>query len=121
MISNYYENHERKKMPQIQVAGQVNMIRWEGKRVSIWENVSLPNGQEGSRLWTCWFSGPTPLQEQDFAEIKGELSTKIGNYTNKAGEEKTVVEHHIQNAELVQVVTAEKQAANAASFDEVPF
>lgn len=108
-------------MPQIQVAGQVNMIRWEGKRVSVWENVSLPNGQEGSRLWTCWFSAPTELQENDWAEISGELSTKIGQYTNKAGEEKTVVEHHIQNASLVQVKTAAEQSANEAKFDEVPF
>ena len=108
-------------MPQIQLAGDVHMIRWEGKRVSIWENVSLPNGQEGSRLWTCWFPAPTDLQEQDWAEIRGELSTKIGQYTNKAGEEKTVVEHHIQNAELVQVKTKAEQEANKAAFDEVPF
>lgn len=110
-------------MPQIQLAGDVHMIRWEGKRVSIWENVSLPNGQEGSRLWTCWFPAPTDLQEQDWAEIRGELSTKIGQYTNKAGEEKTVVEHHVQNAELVQVKTKAEQEANKAqtAFDEVPF
>lgn len=108
-------------MPQIQVAGQVNMIRWEGKRVSIWENVSLPNGQEGSRLWTCWFPTATDLQENDWAEVSGELSTKIGQYTNKAGEEKTVVEHHVQNAQIVQHKTAAEQAANEAKFDEVPF
>ena len=110
-------------MPQIQIAGDVNMIRWEGKRVSIWENVQLPNGKEGSRLWTCWFSGATDLQENDWAEIRGELSTKIGQYTTKAGEEKTVVEHHIQDAELVQKKTAAEQATNKEqnSFDEVPF
>ena len=110
-------------MPQIQVAGDVHMIRWEGKRISIWENVALPNGQEGSRLWTCWFSTPTEAQEQDWVEIRGELSTKIGQYTNKAGEEKTVVEHHIQNAELVQVKTKAEQEANKeqTAFDEVPF
>ena len=109
-------------MPQIQVAGQVNMIRWEGKRVSIWENVSLPNGQEGSRLWTCWFSESQAmqLQEQDFVEISGELSTKIGNYTDKQGQEKTVVEHHLNDAQLVNVVSKDQQGANQARFEETP-
>lgn len=110
-------------MPQIQLAGDVHMIRWEGKRVSIWENVQLPNGKEGSRLWTCWFPSAVDLQEQDWAEVRGELSTKIGQYTAKTGEEKTVVEHHIQNAELVQKKTAAEQQANKAqaTWDEVPF
>jgi hypothetical protein len=110
-------------MPQIQVAGTVNSIAWEGKRIQIWERFES-NGKDFSRLWTCWFSESQAwnLQEQDWAEIHGELSTKIGSYKTKDGVEKTVVEHHIQAAQLVQVKSAQDQAAHAAKVDEgMPF
>jgi hypothetical protein len=109
-------------MPQITVGGDVHMIAWEGKRVSIWENIHT-NGKDFSRLWTCWFDAPTQLQEQDFAQITGELSTKIGEYTPKGSSEtKRVVEHHIQNAKLDYQRTKAEQAASAAMFeDENPF
>ena len=108
-------------MPQITVSGTVHMIAWEGKRVSIWENIHA-NGKDFSRLWTCWFPAATELQEQDFAEISGELSTKIGSYTTKAGEPKTVVEHHIQGALVKSHRTVAQQAASSNIFeDENPF
>ena len=108
-------------MPQIQVAGTVNSLAWEGKRIQIWERFES-NGKDFSRLWTCWFSESQAwnLQEQDWAEIYGELSTKIGSYKTKDGVEKTVVEHHIQNAHLVQVKTAADQAAHSAKFADTP-
>lgn len=114
-------------MPQITIAGDVNLIGWEGKRISVWENVHS-NGKEYSRLWTCWFDSPQDLQEQDFAEITGELSTKIGEYTPKGSTEKRqVIEHHVQNAVLKNKVSKEQQNANqsandfASQFDNVPF
>ena len=109
-------------MPQITVSGSVHMIAWEGKRVSIWENIHT-NGKDFSRLWTCWFDAPTMLQEQDFAEISGELSTKIGEYTPKGSSEtKRVVEHHIQNAQLKGHRTVAQQNATSNIFeDENPF
>jgi hypothetical protein len=108
-------------MPQITVSGTVHMIAWEGKRVSIWENIHA-NGKDFSRLWTCWFPAPTELQEQDFAEISGELSTKIGSYTTKAGEPKTVVEHHIQGALVKSHRTVAQQNTSSNMFeDENPF
>jgi hypothetical protein len=61
------------------------------------------------------------LQEGDFAEITGELSTKIGEYTNKQGEQKVVVEHHLQNAQLRKTVSKTQQAANEGAFEEMPF
>jgi len=115
-------------MPQITIAGDVNLIGWEGKRLSVWENYDVPGQPKPfSRLWTAWFdmSQVEHLQEQDWVEITGELSTKIGQYTPKDSTiEKTVVEHHIQNARLVQVRTKTQQASNAASvggFENAPF
>jgi hypothetical protein len=115
-------------MPQITITGDVNLIGWEGKRLSVWENYEVPGQPKPfSRLWTAWFdmSQVEHLQEQDWVEITGELSTKIGQYTPKdLTIEKTVVEHHIQNARLVQVKTKSQQASNAASvggFENAPF
>ena len=115
-------------MPQITITGDVNLIGWEGKRLSIWENYEVQGqAKPFSRLWTAWFdmSQAEHLQEQDWVEITGELSTKIGKYTPKDSTiEKTVVEHHIQNARLVQVKTKAQQASNAASvggFENAPF
>lgn len=108
-------------MPTITVGGQVHMIGWEGKRISVWENIHS-NGKDYSRLWTAWFDSAVDLQEEDFAEITGELSTKIGSYTPKGQTEvKTVVEHHIQNAVLKSVRSKAEQTASAASFEEMPF
>jgi hypothetical protein len=109
-------------MPQITIGGDVNMIGWEGKRISIWENIHS-NGKDYSRLWTCWFDTPQiQLQEQDFVEISGELSTKIGKYTPKGQtEEKVVVEHHIQGAFIKSQVSKKQQAENLAQFEEMPF
>jgi hypothetical protein len=106
----------------ITIGGEVNSIGWEGKRVSVWENIHA-NGKDYSRLWTAWFSESQAfnLQEGDFAEITGELSTKIGEYTNKAGEKKVVVEHHLQNAQLRNTVSKTQQEANAGAFEEMPF
>ncbi len=115
-------------MPQITITGDVNLIGWEGKRLSIWENYDVPGFPKPfSRLWSCWFdmSQAEHVQEQDWVEITGELSTKMGKYTPKDSTiEKDVVEHHIQNARLVQVKTKAQQASNAASvggFENAPF
>jgi hypothetical protein len=109
-------------MALITIGGEVNSIGWEGKRISIWENIHA-NGKDYSRLWTAWFSESQAmnLQEGDFAEITGELSTKIGEYTNKQGEQKVVVEHHLQQATLKKVVNKTQQQANADAFEEMPF
>jgi hypothetical protein len=109
-------------MALITIGGEVNSIGWEGKRVSVWENIHA-NGKDYSRLWTAWFSESqaSNLQEGDFAEITGELSTKIGEYVNKAGEKKVVVEHHLQNAQLRKTVSKTQQETNAGAFDEMPF
>jgi hypothetical protein len=109
-------------MALITIGGEVSSIGWEGKRISVWENIHA-NGKDYSRLWTAWFSETQAffLQEGDFAEITGELSTKIGEYTNKQGEQKVVVEHHLQNATLKNTVSKVQQASNEAAFDEMPF
>ena len=109
-------------MPKLTIGGDVHMIAWEGKRISIWENIHA-NGKDFSRLWTCWFDSAQDVAEGDFVEITGELSTKIGEYTPKGStEKKQVVEHHIQGASIKNKMSKEQQAANMSSYsEEVPF
>jgi len=115
-------------MPQITISGDVNLIGWEGKRISVWEKYQAL-GKTYSRLWTVWFetSQSMNLQEQDWVTITGELSTKVGAYTPKdSTEEKVVVEHHINESVLVGVVSKEQQSANInaeapGSFENAPF
>ena len=108
-------------MAKLSIGGDVGSIGWEGKRITVWEKYNS-RGNDYTRLWTCWFSESQAmqLQEQDFVEISGELSTKIGNYTDKQGIEKTVVEHHLNDAQLVNVVSKDQQGANASRFDTTP-
>ena len=109
-------------MALLSIGGDVGAIKWEGKRLTVWENIHA-NGKDYSRLWTCWFADSVAdqVQEEDWVEVTGELSTKIGEYTNKAGEQKVVVEHHLQNAQIKSVRTKSQQQASADSFDEMPF
>lgn len=108
-------------MASLSIAGDVGSIGWEGRRITVWEKYNS-KGNDYTRLWTCWFSESQAfnLQEQDWVEISGELSTKIGQYTNKAGEEKTVVEHHLNEAVLKQVRTKDEQKDHAAQFSSTP-
>lgn len=109
-------------MPQIQAAGTVHSIAWEGRRIQFWEKFNS-NGREFSRLWTCWFETPQHdiLQEQDWVEVHGELSTKVGSYKPANGDEKPIVEHHINEAKVVQVKTAAEQQKHADKFEDAPF
>jgi hypothetical protein len=115
-------------MPQITITGDVNLIGWEGRRISVWENYDVPGYTKPfSRLWTCWFdfSQAEHLQEGDWIELTGELSTKIGKYFPKDSDvEKTVVEHHLQTAQLVQARSKTQQGATMAQvsgFENAPF
>jgi len=110
-------------MPIIKVGGDVNSIAWEGRRVSIWENVNV-RGKDYSRLWTCWFDAPQHerVQESDWVEIEGDLSTKIGSYTPRDQDvPKDVVEHHLNNSKIIHVRSKADQESSAAQFDNSPF
>lgn len=109
-------------MANITIGGDVGAIKWEGRRLTVWENLHV-NGKDYSRLWTCWFDSSIAdqVQEEDWVEVTGELSTKIGEYTNKQGEQKVVVEHHLQGARIVNIRSKAAQTASADAFEDMPF
>lgn len=112
-------------MPIIQVPGTVasSIQTATGKGlVKIWEKSNF-RGQDKYILWTCWFDLPQlQLAERDEVIIDGRLSTKIGSYT-KDGEERQVVEHHLNDAGIKQHAAAQPQPASTNTWtnDEVPF
>jgi hypothetical protein len=111
-------------MPIIQVPGTIASSTQTptGKGlVKIWEKSHF-KGSDKYILWTCWFDLPqAQLAEHDTVIIEGRMSTKNGSYM-KDGEQKNVVEHHLNDPRIIQHRATEPTPA-AATFlaDEVPF
>jgi ABC-type antimicrobial peptide transport system ATPase subunit len=49
------------------------------------------------------------------------MSTKVSQYTNKAGEQKIGVEHHINDSVIVRHTSKAIEAATFTPVDEAPF
>lgn len=113
-------------MPMITIAGKVasSIATQTGKGIiKVWEKSDF-RGQEKFVLWTAWFDQPQlHVVENDEIMIDGRLSTKIGTYTAKTGEEKTAVEHHINDAMIKQHKSNLIPVATQTliSDEEVPF
>lgn len=111
-------------MPIIQVPGTIasSIATQTGKGlVKIWEKTNF-KGIDKFVLWTCWFDQPQlHLGERDEVIIDGRLSTKMGTYV-KDGEEKPIVEHHLNDAGLRQHHAAIGTATtDTFATDETPF
>ena len=111
-------------MPLLTIAGKVasSIETQTGKGIiKVWEKSDF-KGQEKFVLWTCWFDQPQKhVVENDEIMIDGRLSTKVGTYTAKTGEEKTAVEHHINDAVIKQHKSSVVQDAFPSLADEAPF
>lgn len=96
-------------MPMMQTPGTVASIRMSANGwtiLKIWEKLQF-KGQDKFILWTCWFDNAAmtgTFQEHDEVIIEGRLSTKIETYTDKMGQEKTVVGHHLNDCRVVNHV-----------------
>ena len=111
-------------MPIIQVPGTIasSIETQTGKGlVKFWEKTNF-KGIDKYVLWTAWFDKPQlHLGERDDVIIDGRLSTKMGTYT-KDGDEKPVVEHHLNDAGLIQHHAAiGTQTDTFTTTDETPF
>lgn len=111
-------------MPLLTIAGKVasSIETQTGKGIiKVWERSDF-KGQEKFVLWTCWFDQPQKhVVENDEIMIDGKLSTKVGTYTAKTGEEKTAVEHHINDAQIKQHTSSVVADTFPPATDEVPF
>lgn len=111
-------------MPIIEVTGKVakSLATQTGKGiVKFWEKSDF-RGQEKFVLWTAWFDQPQlHVGENDEIAINGRLSTKMSTYTAKTGEEKTGVEHHLNDSVIIRHVGTGTEPAAFVPDEEVPF
>jgi hypothetical protein len=114
-------------MPIITVTGKVasSSATLTGKGlIKFWEKSNF-KGQDKFVLWTAWFDMPQlHVGENDEITINGRLSTKIGNYKTKdTGEEREVVDHHLNDSIIQGHVSAVAFPADPMPIDdiEVPF
>ncbi len=111
-------------MPIITVTGKVasSIATQTGKGIiKFWEKSNF-KGQDKFVLWTAWYDQPQPqISENDEITINGRLSTKIGSYTAKTGEEKTAVEHHLNDSITQAHSAAQGQPDPFVLTDETPF
>jgi len=111
-------------MPVIKVNGTVSSVTdSQYQIVKFWESYDF-KGQERHRIWTAWFSNnlPAGIQEGDWIELEGTLSTKVSTYTPKdSTEAKAIVEHSLNEVHVVQLKP--KQVTNSAPVvsDDTPF
>jgi hypothetical protein len=88
-------------MATIEVKGEIVGLVFNNKGVQILETFKSKDGEKRDARYTAWLDAPTTtLQVGQKVSARGLLSAAIGNYTNKEGEEKTVVNLSINFATI---------------------
>lgn len=106
-------------MAQIEVKGEVVGLVFDNKGLQIIERFKTKNG-EGVQRYTAWLDAPTNIPVGSKVTAKGLLSAQLGNYRNKDGEEKSVVNLSI-NFATVLVDGEVPQPLFTATHESVPF
>jgi hypothetical protein len=104
-------------MAKVTVAGEVAAVSETktGKPViSMWEQFQDSQDMQRNRRWTLWvpMTGFESIFKGDWIEIEGDLSTKVGSWTDKDGNEKQTIDHNINFVKLIQhkpIVTPEAE------------
>lgn len=106
-------------MPNIKVNGQVSTVANDKFHyLKLWETYDF-KGEPRHRLWTAWLDRDLNINEGDFIEVTGDLSTKVGTY-NKPGEEaKSVVEHSLNNCTINLVKAAEPKGTQVRNASDI--
>jgi hypothetical protein len=108
-------------MATIEVKGEVVGLVFGNKGVQILETFKSKDGEKRDARYTAWLDAPTSsLQVGQKVSARGLLSASIGNYKNKDGEEKTVVNLSINFATIKQDGAVEAPSF-APTHEELPF
>lgn len=110
-------------MPVIKVNGTVSsVVDGQYQIVKFWEKYDF-KGQERNRIWTAWVNSiPAGLNEGDWVELEGTLSTKVSSYVPKdATEAKAIVEHSLNDVSYVQVKPKNETNSAPVASDDTPF
>lgn len=108
-------------MATVEVKGEVVGLVFGNKGVQILETFKSKDGEKRDARYTAWLDSPTnTLQVGQKVSARGLLSASIGNYKNKDGEEKTVVNLSI-NFATIKLDGIEAPAFTPTHEDALPF
>jgi hypothetical protein len=107
-------------MATIEVKGEIVGLVFNNKGIQILETYKSKDGEKRDARYTAWLDTPTSsLQVGQKVSARGLLSASIGNYTNKEGEEKTVVNLSINFATIK--LNGSEAPAMAPTHESAPF
>ena len=108
-------------MATIEVKGEIVGLVFQNKGVQILETFKSKDGEKRDARYTAWLDAPTTtLQVGQKVSARGLLSASIGNYKNKEGEDKTVVNLSI-NFATIKLDGSEAPAFAPTHEDALPF
>lgn len=108
-------------MATIEVKGEIVGLVFQNKGVQILETFKSKDGEKRDARYTAWLDAPTTsLQVGQKVSARGLLSASIGNYKNKDGEDKTVVNLSI-NFATIKLDGSEAPAFAPTHEDALPF
>ena len=108
-------------MATIEVKGEVVGLVFNNKGVQILETFKSKDGEKRDARYTAWLDEPTSsLQVGQKVSARGLLSASIGNYKNKDGEDKTVVNLSI-NFATIKVEGAAEPVLMVPTHGDAPF
>lgn len=99
-------------MATVEVKGEVAGLVYQNKGVQILETYKTKDGETKVARYTAWLDEPTNIAPGTKVKAKGLLSTAIGNFKDKEGNDKSVVNVSINFASI----TIEQEAK-----EELPF
>ena len=108
-------------MATIEVKGEIVGLVFQNKGVQILETFKSKDGEKRDARYTAWLDAPTnSLQVGQKVSARGLLSASIGNYKNKEGEDKTVVNLSI-NFATIKLDGSEAPGMVPTHEDALPF
>lgn len=108
-------------MATIEVKGEIVGLVFQNKGVQILETFKSKDGEKRDARYTAWLDAPTSsLQIGQKVSARGLLSASIGNYKNKEGEDKTVVNLSI-NFATIKLDGSEAPGMVPTHEDALPF
>ena len=108
-------------MATVEVKGEIVGLVFNNKGVQILETFKSKDGEKRDARYTAWLDSPTnSLQVGQKVSARGLLSASIGNYKNKEGEDKTVVNLSI-NFATIKLDGSEAPAFAPTHEEALPF
>jgi hypothetical protein len=108
-------------MATIEVKGEVVGLVFGNKGIQILETYKSKDGEKRDARYTAWLDSPTStLQVGQKVSARGLLSASVGNYKNKEGEDKTVVNLSI-NFATIKLEGEAEPALMVPTHGDAPF